>query len=236
MILNLLVVVGLCFVCVVKGDGIFGFHVESKMDSATFSCIKNLNNATMAVVTALDKYSAVDFNACDTMKMAKDNGMNTVDAFLIPCPTCGQSAAQQISLMTNNLKSNCASAWSGRVWLDLGSHQFWPTPWNDIGYVKNQQWFTTLVDACSANGDVKQCGILSSSTEWKYIFGSDSYSYAPATKFPLWYRALDGSPSYDKNSFMSFGGFSTTPYAKQYAYYMTICNTNIVYSDWMPTL
>lgn len=237
MFVNFLVLLGLSFACIAKANGIYGFHVESKIDSTTLNCLKTHNNATMAVVTALDKYSAVDVNACNTMNLAKQNGINTVDAFLIPCPTCGQTAAQQLSLMTNNLRSNCASSWSGRVWLDLGSHQFWPTPWHDIGYVQNQQWFTTLVDACLSSSDVKQCGILSSSTEWKYIFGSDSYSYAPATKLPLWYRGLDGVPTYDKSSnFVTFGGFPSTPYAKQYAYYTTLCNINIVYNDWMPAV
>jgi hypothetical protein len=51
-------------------------------------------------------------------------------------PTCSKSAATQMSELVNYLNSNCKTAWSGRVWLDIEGSQYW------LGsYTNNQNWY-----------------------------------------------------------------------------------------------
>lgn len=69
--------------------------------------------------------------------------------------------------------------------------------------------------------------------------GSDSFTYAPATSFPLWYTTINrnsGVTSTPANfdDFKAFGGY-TKPYAKQYLYASTTCGSSYAYEDWAPS-
>ena len=89
---------------------------------------------------------------------------------MFPCPTCSASAASQMSQLTSYLSSNCASAFSGRVWLDIEGSQYWSSSTST-----NKGFYEALVDSCATYG--VDCGVYSSSSQWSSIFGSTSYSY-----------------------------------------------------------
>lgn len=72
--------------------------------------------------------------------------------------------------LVSYLKSNCASAFSGRVWLDVEGTQYWST-----STTTNKNFYQALVDSCTTYG--VKCGVYSSSSQWSAIFGSTSYSY-----------------------------------------------------------
>jgi len=113
------------------------------------------------------------------------------------------------------MKSCPVGLWSKRIWLDVSNSQYWYTPWRDVGYKQNTNFFEGLVDGCNqfTTSDGVTCGIYSSSQQWKYIFNSAAYSYKPSLTMPLWYIANDGVAN--MNGFTAFGGF-TKPYAKSY--------------------
>eukprot|EP01035_Chromulina_nebulosa_P019375 gene19375-25242_t len=121
---------------------------------------------------------SVDTNVCTTLKNAKTAGISTRDVYMFPCPTCSASAASQMSTLVTYLKANCASYWSGRIWLDIEGSSYW------IGSTtSNKAWYQNLVDSCSTYSVT--CGVYSSSSQWSAIFGSTSYSYGSSLK--LWY-------------------------------------------------
>ena len=75
-----------------------------------------------------------------------------------------------MSSLVSYLKSNCPSAFSGRVWLDVEGSQYWST-----STTTNKNFYQALVDSCTTYG--VKCGVYSSSSQWSAIFGSTTYSY-----------------------------------------------------------
>lgn len=105
-------------------------------DQSIIDCLQSKNTAQFIIFPAMDAYAKVDPDVCSELSMAQQSGIPNRDVKFIPCPTCGQSAATQFSMMMDNLNNNCnASSWSGRVWLDMNSNQLWPTPWRDAGNI-----------------------------------------------------------------------------------------------------
>lgn len=100
-----------------------------------------------------------------------------------------------------------------------------------VGWRKNQEWFNDMIDACVSQSGIS-CGIYSSADEWGYTLGSKSYSYAPATKLPLWFKQDDGVE--DFSGFVPFGGF-TSPVAKQFRSSYSLCGTSTTIGEnWAP--
>ena len=75
------------------------------------------------------------------------------------------SAATQVSELVSYLTSNCKTAWSGRIWLDIEGTQYWMSSTSS-----NQAWYQQLQDACSSSG--ARCGVYTSANSWNGIFGS----------------------------------------------------------------
>jgi hypothetical protein len=113
------------------------------------------------------------------------------------------------------LKSNCASSWSGRIWLDIEGSEYWYSSTSS-----NKAWYQNLVDSCKTYSVT--CGVYSSYYQWEDLFGSTSYSYG--SSLPLWYAHYDGSAEF--SDFTSFGGW-TTPYAKQFDGDTTMCSVSV---------
>ena len=109
------------------------------------------------------------------------------------------------------LNSNCKSAWSGRVWLDIEGSTYWTGSTSS-----NQAWYKQLVDSCKTYSVT--CGVYASASQWSAIFGSTSFTYG--NSLPLWYPHYDAKASF--SDFSSFGGW-TTPHAKQYQGTTTYC-------------
>jgi len=142
-------------------------------------------------------------------------GVTYRDVYLFPCPTCSKSAGTQMSELVSYINTNCKSAWSGRVWLDIEGSQYWTG-----STTSNQNWYKALVDSCATYG--VKCGVYSSASQWSAIFGSTSFAYGSSN--PLWYAHYDNNPSF--SDFSAFGGW-TKPYAKQYAGDVTLCSAGV---------
>ena len=193
----------------------YGLDFSSAASSSSASCFVS-NGFTYVVPRGYRSSGAVDTAVCGSLNTAKAAGIATRDVYLFPQPTSTtKSAATQMSELLNYLKTNCGSAWSGRVWLDIEGSQYWTTSTSS-----NKAFYQALVDSCSANGI--RCGVYSSMSQWSSIFGSTSYSYG--SSLPLWYAHYDNNPSF--SDFSPFAGW-TTPHAKQYAGDVTVCSMGV---------
>ena len=115
---------------------------------------------------SLFSYSLCLKLVCRYLNTAKSIGIPYRDVYMFPCPTCSASASSQMSQLVTYLNANCASAFSGRVWLYYSSSL--PT---------NKAFYDELVGACATNH--VNYGVYSSSSQLPAIFGSTIYSYAP---------------------------------------------------------
>ena len=202
--------------CVTGGSSTatYGVDVSTTITTSAASCFKS-SGISYVVPRGYMSIGAVDTQVCTSLSNAQSAGITTRDVYLFPCPTCSKSAASQMSELVSYLKSNCASAWSGRVWLDIEGTQYWMSSTSS-----NQAWYKQLKDSCSTYG--VRCGVYSSYYQWQGIFGTTSFSYG--SELPLWYAHYDNSASF--SDFSAFGGWST-PHAKQYQGDVGLCSMNV---------
>eukprot|EP00428_Durinskia_dybowskii_P077905 CAMPEP_0170354386 /NCGR_PEP_ID=MMETSP0117_2-20130122/75_1 /TAXON_ID=400756 /ORGANISM="Durinskia baltica, Strain CSIRO CS-38" /LENGTH=231 /DNA_ID=CAMNT_0010608341 /DNA_START=30 /DNA_END=726 /DNA_ORIENTATION=- len=224
----------LLIVCIVATvvfwDGMYGWDTSGVEQQAIIDCLKDTNDAQFITFTGM-YYNDVSEEICGELSMSAKSNISKRDIKFSPCPTCTASAESQLNKLVSYVNSTCAAnTWSGRVWLDMNSYSFWPAPWRDAGYIANQKWYNEMVDACLGMSAV-ECGCVLLSHNYKYIVGSTTYTYAPATSLPLWYSSTNGEANFD--DFTAFGGF-TKPYAKQFLYMLNECGGSVVYQDWAP--
>jgi GH25 family lysozyme M1 (1,4-beta-N-acetylmuramidase) len=202
--------------CVTGGSSAdYGVDISTAQSVSTMSCFKSSGYGSYIIPRGYKSTGAVDSNVCTNLNNAKSAGIAVRDVYMFPCPTCSKSASTQMSELVSYLKSNCASAWSGRVWLDIEGSQYWTGSTSS-----NKSWYQNLVNSCSTYG--VRCGVYSSYYQWQAIFGSTSYSYG--SNLPLWYAHYDNNPSF--SDFSAFGGWSS-PHTKQYAGDVTLCSAGV---------
>jgi hypothetical protein len=192
-----------------------GIDVSTTCTSDSASCFTS-SGYTFFIPRGYRSSGQVDTQVCDSLKAAKSGGIPKREVYLFPCPTCSKSASDQMSEMMTYINTNCASSFTGRVWLDIEGTQYW---YSD--YSSNKKFYESLVDACQSQAS--SCGIYSSTYQWSSIFGSTSYAYK-ADGLPIWYAHYDNKKTYD--DFTPFGGW-TYPHAKQYAGTNTVCNMGV---------
>jgi len=206
--------------CCVKGSpppptsSTYGVDISTTVSASAASCFYS-SSVSYVVPRGYTSVGSVDSAVCTSLKNAYNVGIKTRDVYIFPCPTCSKSAATQMSELVNYLNSNCKSAWSGRVWLDIEGSQYWKGD-----YTANKQWYQQLRDSCTTYG--VRCGVYSSASQWSAIFGSLNYCYG--SDLPLWYAHYDNNPSF--SDFSSFACW-TTPHAKQYAGDATVCSMGV---------
>jgi hypothetical protein len=203
-----------CCVTGVSSIATYGVDVSTTITTSAASCFKS-SGISYVVPRGYMSIGAVDTQVCTSLSNAQSAGITTRDVYLFPCPTCSKSAASQMSELASYLKSNCASAWSGRVWLDIEGTQYWTGSTSN-----NQAWYMQLKDSCSTLG--VRCVVYSSYYQWQGIFGTTSFSYG--SELPLWYAQYDNSASF--SDFSAFGGWSK-PHAKQYQGDVTLCSMGV---------
>ena len=120
---------------VVHATGEYGWDTSQIKNQTVVDCMQKYNDAQFIVFTAMDNGAVVDPDVCNELKFAKNSGIPKRDVRFVPCPTCSkESASEQFKMMMDNLNANCPTPlWSGRVWLDMNTYQFWAHPWNPIG-------------------------------------------------------------------------------------------------------
>lgn len=195
---------------------LYGFDMSSLLSTSSASCLKSAGMNTL-VMRAYKSSNSIDSNACGTLQNAASAGIPQRDVYIFPCPTCSTSAQAQMTAMVNNLKTNCASSWSGRVWLDIEGSQYWSS-----STTTNRAWYQSLVDACRSTAT--SCGVYSSYYQWSSIFGSTSYAYG--SDLPLWYAHYESPANPSFSDFSTFGGWKA-PYGKQYQGTTTQCSASI---------
>lgn len=190
-----------------------GLDISASLSSSTASCFVS-SGYSYIVPRGYQSTGNVDSHVCTSLNSAYSAGFKTRDTYLFPCPTCSKSAATQVSELVSYLTSNCKTAWSGRIWLDIEGTQYWMSSTSS-----NQAWYQQLQDACSSSG--ARCGVYTSANSWNGIFGS-SFTYG--SKLALWYAHYDNNPSF--SDFASFGGWAS-PHAKQYAGDASVCSFGV---------
>jgi len=192
----------------------YGVDVSSTITTTAASCLKSAG-FSFVIPRGYKSTGSVDTQVCTSIINAKSGGISVRDTYLFPCPTCSKSASTQLGELVSYLKANCASQWSGRIWLDIEGSQYWTGVASS-----NKVFYQALVDACSTYG--VSCGIYSSTSQWSAIFGSSSYCYGNSK--PLWYAHYDNLASF--SDFSTFGCW-TSPHAKQYAGDVTSCSMGV---------
>lgn len=186
----------------------YGLDVSSLLYPPTFQCLKS-NGYTFVIVRAYRSVCAPDGNAIHTIANAHQAGIEYVDVYMFPSPTCSKSAAQQVSDMVTALQG----VEYGQIWLDIEGKQYWLD-----SYSANQKFFEELLLAATAH---KNVGIYASEYQWSDIMGS---SYTGGSSHQLWYAHYDNDPSF--SDFKPFGGW-TKPSIKQYAGDASVCGADI---------
>lgn len=116
-------------------DSHYGVDISTTVSDSAASCFAS-NGISFVIPRGYMSVGDVDHSVCSTLNAAMNAGIKTRDVYIFPCPTCGKSAATQMNELVSYLRGNCASAWSGRVWLDIEGTQYWL---GDAG--SNQQWY-----------------------------------------------------------------------------------------------
>ncbi|EAL69983.1 glycoside hydrolase family 25 protein [Dictyostelium discoideum AX4] len=178
-------------------SAISGVDISSASTIESFTCLKSAGY-DFAIIRAYESLGQVDPNGPHSVYNARDAGIEYVDVYMFPCPTCGNGAGQA-ETMVNYLKGYNANY--GMVWLDIEGPQYW------MSQSENVAFFESLVAGLKAEG--AHIGVYTSASQWEPIMGG----YTGGSEFPLWYAHYDGNPSF--SDFSPFNGWST-PSVKQY--------------------
>ncbi|EGG18852.1 glycoside hydrolase family 25 protein [Cavenderia fasciculata] len=184
-----------------------GVDVSQSISSSAFKCLKN-NGFDFAIVRCGRSSGSPDPNCASNVQNAWGAGMAHVDAYIFPCPSCGNGASQVI---------NTVRAYGGKsvgmLWLDIEGPQYWSS-----NQGTNRAFFNSMLDGARQAG--VRVGVYTSSSQWNPIMGS----WSGGSAYPLWYAHYDNSPSF--SDFRSFGGWSK-PAMKQYQGDQSQCGVGI---------
>lgn len=187
-----------------------GIDFSSAFSARDFTCFKNAGY-TFAIPRGYQSFGRVDPSLASNVRNARANGMRNVDAYMFPCPKCG-NAAGQVNSLVSSIKNNGLNV--GMIWLDVEGTQYW------LGNAaKNRAFFNSLLAAAAKSG--KKIGIYSSKYMWTSLFGN---GYTSGGNYPLWYAHYDGKANF--SDFSAFGGFKK-PAIKQYVGDTTVCGRGV---------
>jgi len=215
--------VGLVLLFATAAFAATGVDISSLYPSSDYSCLKS-SGYSFAIPRGYQSTGKVDPNVCSTIKNAHAGGIQYVDVYIFPCPTCGSSGASQISAMVNGIASQGCSRTSstqgpnqyGQIWLDIEGTQYWTSSASS-----NQAFFNSMVSECKALAI--PCGVYSSASQWNPIFGS-SFTGGASAGLPLWWANWNSNAC--GAAFSPFGGW--TKYTmQQYVGDTTACGMSI---------
>mgnify|MGYP003683967685 CR=1 FL=1 len=90
----------------------FGVDVASKVTSSQFQCMKDSHKINYAIVRAWRSFGGIDANANETLKNAKNAGLET-DIYMFPCR--GKLPGDQAQEMMDKTDSTLYD----KVWIDV---------------------------------------------------------------------------------------------------------------------
>ncbi len=70
-----------------------GIDVSQSTSTKTFSCLKE-KGYDFAIVRAFRSVGLPDYNAPQTIRNAREANFTTVEAYMFPCPKCGNAQKQ----------------------------------------------------------------------------------------------------------------------------------------------
>jgi len=213
----LLIALSMCLSVLAQPVDFYGVDVSQPYGTDAFACLKALN-LRFAIIRCYESVGQVDPACAGSVASAHAGGVDSVHAYMFPCPTCGNARGQVTDLLNYWIANNVDVQ---RLWFDIEGTQYW------MGQGDNQQFYRELIDACAGLGLV--CGVYSSASQWNPIFGG-GFSYG--ANLPLWYADYDGEPSFD--DFSGFGGWGA-PTIKQFTDQGSKCGVSYDIS-WSPNL
>jgi len=192
-----------------------GVDVSQATYIDAFSCLTN-SGFSYAIIRCYQSNGQVDPNGPHTVYNAWAGGMQHVDVYMFPCPTCG-NAQDQVNAAVNYLGKY--NAQYGMLWLDIEGAEYWQDQ------STNRNFFEQLVSAAQNLG--QSIGVYTSRSQWDPIMGLD---YTAGSQFPLWYASYDGNPSF--SDFEAFSGWEY-PAIKQYNANVNLCGAGLD-QNWYP--
>lgn len=193
--------------CSSASSSSYGTDVSQPVSVSDYSCMKS-NGFTYTVVRGYQQSNHVDPNAAQTIANAWNGGMDEVEVYLFPCPTCGNPEAQM-----DNLIDGLVGSTYGMIWLDIEGPDYWYSSTSS-----NIEFIQGLVNEGNARG--VKLGIYTGNSQWTPITGSTTQFKA----YPLWYAHYDNNPSF--SDFTPFGGW-TQPTRKQYEGTTSFCGGSV---------
>lgn len=181
-----------------------GIDVSQPASTEIFSCLKQ-TGYDFAIVRAFRSSGMPDYNAPQTIRNARQANFATVEAYMFPCPKCGNAQKQVDDMLSLNLDAD----W---IWLDIEIYNWY----DDV--TKNQKFFQELINADFGKYEI---GIYTSKNNWSTIMGLD---YTEGSQYPLWYAHYDKQPNF--SDFQPFGGWSE-PLQKQFSGDQTVCGFGV---------
>ncbi|CAF1322108.1 unnamed protein product [Adineta steineri] len=166
-----------------------GVDVSQKVSQIQFECLKD-SGYKFIIVRVYRKNGIVDSNCAETIKNARAVGLKQIEAYFLPCFSCGD-ASQQVIETIDYLKDENVEI--DRLWLNIEGK------WNNNNSTDiNIQFIEELIVQISNLG--MKFGIFTSKFHWISIMNNITKfsSYAP-----LWYIEHDNERSFD--DFQTFG-------------------------------
>jgi len=194
-------------------NAVTGVDVSSLFSQNAWNCL-NKAGYEFAVVRCYRSLDSPDPNCPATISRVWAAGFKRVDAYMFPCPKCGNYSGQVLRFF-NYLEDNKVK-YNG-VWLDIeGIGTYW---YDDLK--KNQEIFDSLMTAATKMFGRKFVGVYVSQRSWHGIFGDD---YKDWGNLKVWFARWDHKPG--PGEWTPYGGFKNAT-IHQYEGDAKVCNADV---------
>ena len=191
---------------------LYGVDISTLHSVSTMQCFVN-EGYTFIVPRCQRSDGVLDDNCLQNMRNAYAAGMKRVDAYFLPCFSCGNVRGQI------NTFWNTVSQWDvtfTRLWLDIEGE------WSS-SYAVNQEFLMALVHETRSIGIVH--GIYCNQYHWNMYF-TLQYIFRYHSETQMWYAHWNGEASFEYYDVMEFGGWKT-PNIKQYQDTTSFCGGSV---------
>ena len=93
MVNHFIVCLPLAILCIVLIEARQGIDVSQPFSTEIFSCLKQ-KGYDFAIVRAFRSNGEPDYNAPENIRNARNANFDTVQAYMFPCPKCGNAQKQ----------------------------------------------------------------------------------------------------------------------------------------------
>eukprot|EP01105_Mastigella_eilhardi_P015705 TRINITY_DN3593_c0_g1_i3.p1 TRINITY_DN3593_c0_g1~~TRINITY_DN3593_c0_g1_i3.p1 ORF type:complete len:125 (-),score=30.43 TRINITY_DN3593_c0_g1_i3:74-421(-) len=93
-----------------------GIDVSQLFSTSDWSCVSSYGY-TFAIIRCYCSTGHTDSNCAQSIRNAKAAGIQYVDVYIFPCPTCGSSGASQVQATVDYVANNGVASSVGQYWL-----------------------------------------------------------------------------------------------------------------------